>query len=1787
PAAGRKQLHTPPLRQDHHHPDRRQPATGGERRIHRCFGQFRHTLQRRPLAGLFGIPDSDSFGTIDSANTAVWNAHFGDTISQSGNRYVFADQPSATVSIGTPATKTYGDSISFNGSYLTATGLNAGVSGVYLADTAASIFASLPTFTSAGSAATANVGSYDVTLSGGTAATGYAITLSNVTPGTLTVNQRALTVTGDDYTRHYGDAKAATTTATGDNLVNGDTISTVDITSPSATATSNVGIYDYTAGNAAFSTGLAGNYSISYASSALNVTARPITVTADAQTKIYGNANPALTFTSSSLGAGTAIAGALTIGVDATTDVGSYAIGQGTVDNAHNTNYDITYAGANLGITARPVTVTADAQTRYYGDANPALTYTSSSLGAGAALSGALITPALATDNVGSYGIAAGTLTTANNPNYTVSYVGANLDVTARPITLTGDPLSRHYGDANATTATGSVTLGSLVNGDAISAIDVLSPTATATSDVGAYSYTPGNAAFSAGVSSNYAITYADGTLQVTARPVTVTADMLTRHYGDANPTLSFTNSSLGAGIALTGALDTAATATSDVGSYGITAGTLTTANNPNYAVTYVAANLGVTARPITVTADSLTMVYGDSLPALTYTNSSLGAGAALAGGLDVPAGPTTDVGSYALTIGSLATANPNYAVSFVSANLDITARPVTVTADAKTRYYGDANPVFTFTNTSLGAGTALQGALTTLASATSDVGSYGITAGTLTTANNSNYVVTYQGANLDVTARPITLTGDLVSRQYGDANATAATGSITLGSLANGDTISSIDLLSPTASATSNVGTAYSYTAGNAVFSAGTASNYAITYADGALHVTARPVTVTADAQTKVYGDANPTLTFTNSSLGAGSALAGALNTVADGTTAVGSYAIGAGTLTTANNPNYAVTYIGANLGITARPITVTGDLVTRDYGDANPATSTGTITMGNLVNGDTLSAIDLVSATASATSNVGNGYTYGGGNAAFSAGAAGNYAITYADGALHVTARAVTVTADAQTRHYGDTNPAFSFSSTGLGAGAALQGALATSASATSDVGSYAITQGTLTTANNSNYVVSYAGANLGITPRAVTVTADAKSRLYGDANPALTYTSTSLGAGTALTGALATPAGGTSGVGGYGIAAGTVTTANNPNYSVTYVGANLDVTARPLTVTADAISRLYGDANPALTQTISGLVNGDTLAGALATAADAASHVGSYAIGQGTLAASANYAIVFNAGTLSVNARPVTVTADAASRFYGDANPALTFTNSTLGAGAALTGSLATAASAASNVGSYAITGASLLGANSDYAITYNGAALTVATRPVTVTADAVSRLYGDANPAFTFTSSSLGAGAALQGALTTLAGGTSGVGSYAITQGSLTAAANPNYAITFTGANLAITPRGLTITADDLGRLYGAATPALTQTVSGLVNGDTLTGAAATSAGAASSIGRYAITQGSLAASANYTVSFTGGTLTITPALLTVTATNAGKTYGDSANLTGFAASGLLNSDSISSVVLTSAGAGTGANVGSYAIQAANAAGSGLGNYTITYQPGTLGVTPRALTITAANLSRLYGAANPALTQTSSGLVNGDTVAGTAATSAGIASNVGSYAITLGSLTAGANYTVTFVPGALSITPAPLTVAADNISAQTAALANPTATLTGLVAGDTSAVVTGLTFALVPVDGSATAYTVVPSNAQARNYSIAYVNGQLTVVPTNPTTDFIAPIIVTGALPPMISVVTGTPPASHVTMPDTGGGAGTGTGDGGNGDGGDGDKKKQARAATGGPFRASLR
>src|SRR5678815_57723 len=101
----------------------------------------------------------------------------------------------------------------------------------------------------------------------------------------------------------------------------------------------------------------------------------------------------------------------------------------------------------------------------------------------------------------------------------------------------------------------------------------------------------------------------------------------------------------------------------------------------------------------------------------------------------------------------------------------------------------------------------------------------------------------------------------------------------------------------------------------------------------------------------------------------------------------------------------------------------------------------------------------------------------------------------------------RPATVIANGKSKIYGDANPTLDAVVSGTANGDVLNYTLATTATVTSGVGTYPIT---VTPGLNPNYSVTPTDALLTVTQRPATVIANAKSKIYGDANPCLLYTS-----------------------------------------------------------------------------------------------------------------------------------------------------------------------------------------------------------------------------------------------------------------------------------------------------------------------------------------------------------------------------------------------------------------------------------------------------------------------------------------------------------------------------------------------------------------------------------------------------------------------------------------------------------------------------------------------------
>ena len=325
------------------------------------------------------------------------------------------------------------------------------------------------------------------------------------------------------------------------------------------------------------------------------------------------------------------------------------------------------------------------------------------------------------------------------------------------------------------------------------------------------------------------------------------------------------------------------------------------------------------------MTADAgQTKIYGAADPAFTasvtsgalqFTDSLTGAQTRVAG---------EDVGNFAISQGAL-TVNDgngggNYTITYVGDNFAITQRAITFTADAgQSKVFGSADPTFTqtitsgslqFTDTVTGASTRVAG---------EDVGNFAISQGALTVNDGNgggNYSITYVGDNFAITALGITLTADAgQTKIYGAADPTF-TQTITSGSLQGGDTL--------TGASTRVAGE----DVGNFAISQGTlnvndgngGANYTITYVGDNFAITARPITLTADAgQTKIYGAADPAFTasVTSGALQFTDSLAGSQTRVAGED--VGNFAISQGALTVNDGNgggNYTITYVGDNFG-------------------------------------------------------------------------------------------------------------------------------------------------------------------------------------------------------------------------------------------------------------------------------------------------------------------------------------------------------------------------------------------------------------------------------------------------------------------------------------------------------------------------------------------------------------------------------------------------------------------------------------------------------------------------------------------------------------------------------------------------------------------------------------------------------------------------------------------------------------------------------------------------------
>lgn len=468
------------------------------------------------------------------------------------------------------------------------------------------------------------------------------------------------------------------------------------------------------------------------------------------------------------------------------------------------------------------------------------------------------------------------------------------------------------------------------------------------------------------------------------------------------------------------------------------------------------------TENPVVITAQNLTMVYGDEIPSLTYSTE----GASLVGvpSLSCEATPTSPVGVYPIIVSKGTVENQN--VTFVNGTLTITKAPLTIGAGTYTKKQGEPMPEFTLSYTGFKNGETKdvltkQPTVMCEANASSAPGEYPVT---VSGAEAQNYAISYTNGKLIVTdADAIIVKAKSYTREYGDANPTFEF-------TVEGASLDGVPEISCVATATSPVGTY------DIVVMKGTVKNYNVTYVVGTLTITKAPLTITAGTYTKKQGEAMPefTLSYTGFKNGETKDVLTKQPTVsceANASSAPGEYSV---TVSGAEAQNYEISYVNGKLIVTeADAVVVRANSYTREYGDANPV-------FGFTSEGASLDGTPEIVCEATATSPVG---TY---DIVVKQGTVKNNNVTYVAGTLTITKAPLNISTGNYTIMQGDPIPEFTLTYTGFKNNETKdvltkQTIVSCSATETSGPGEYPIT---LSGAEAQNYNISYTSGMLTIT-------------------------------------------------------------------------------------------------------------------------------------------------------------------------------------------------------------------------------------------------------------------------------------------------------------------------------------------------------------------------------------------------------------------------------------------------------------------------------------------------------------------------------------------------------------------------------------------------------------------------------------------------------------------------------------------------------------------------------
>ncbi len=721
----------------------------------------------------------------------------------------------------------------------------------------------------------------------------------------------------------------------------------------------------------------------------------------------------------------------------------------------------------------------------------------------------------------------------------------------------------------------------------------------------------------------------------ITPREIVVTAQAQTKRYGDDDGTISYLAQNLVEGDTLNGNLSRSEG--EDVGKYKILQGDL---NNPNYKIKFVSNIFEILPRQIDVNITFLDKDYDGTTSVDYYADFENNIKnerftCFLEAVLSSKDCGNVDVQILEKRVDCQNITNYTFAYHLENAQIEIRKRKAGINVLNTSKVYGQDDPIFKYEVRNIIGDEVLR--LSVARRSGENVGQYAFY---YMFSGDLNYDITFTNQKFEILPREMKILVENQSKNFGDDDPIIKYKLI--GNLCFDDTAEKVFDGQILRSAGEDVGV-YAYD----LSQLSSSENYIFTNAENTnFIITKRPISVLISNETKTYGEDDPIFEYS---------VEGALPeqefeaTISrDYGEDVGSYKLVCANL---NDPRYLVSFLEGWLTIDPCEITLKADEKMKIYGEADP-TLTASISKGYLRFNDRLENIISGNPVREEGENVGE-YQISLGDFSYE----GNYRITFESGLFKILQRHIIISADENSKTYGEADPSLNFTigGDGLVFDDVVEGKL--SRSEGENVGFYDILQGDIHTSEN--YYFDFVSSKFEIVKRALQVVPTTLSKQYGEEDVEIEYEiQGKLFGEDTLTGKLYRDTTKNQ-IGRYQI----YSTLYNPNYEISLAINYFTILPRDIVIEAKSFKILYGQEEPELSYKIlsGSLLAGDEISGDIYRTNG--NSVGVYDI-LSRLTINRNYNIIFLKGTLEILPQKLTIQSKNYQKIYGQSDPTFSY-------------------------------------------------------------------------------------------------------------------------------------------------------------------------------------------------------------------------------------------------------------------------------------------------------------------------------------------------------------------------------------------------------------------------------------------------------------------------------------------------------------------------------------------